>query len=210
MPTDFPINGLPMNGIPMNDPRNIWKNQTTEAFKMSADQLRRKAQQRQKKSRFEAVYSIILLLIISAVFARDFARFHEVVPRMGFGLLSLWSFYSAYEKSKWFRHGRLAPDATLDTTLQSYRGELEKRRDYARHVWRKAGLTFWLLGGAMVVLPMLVKTLDAPRLLLLRFGPIFVLLAIWCAIFFPMMKRSHRKLQQEIEELLVFERQNRA
>ena len=26
--------------FPMNDPRNVWQNQPTEAFKMSADQLR--------------------------------------------------------------------------------------------------------------------------------------------------------------------------
>src|ERR1039458_3443638 len=39
--------------FPMNDPRNIWQNQPTEPFKMSADELRRKAQQRQRKARFE-------------------------------------------------------------------------------------------------------------------------------------------------------------
>jgi hypothetical protein len=193
----------------MNDPRNIWKNQTTEAFKMSADQLRRKAQQRQKKSRFEAVSSIIIGLILFGFFARTFARVHEVVPRMGLGLLGLWSIYLAYQAYKWFWLERLAQDATLNTTLQSYRSELERRRDYARNVWRKAGLTFVFLGAAMFVVPGMIKSLDAPRLLLLNFGPFFVLLALWCAIFFPMMKRQQRKLQQEIEELGVFERESR-
>jgi hypothetical protein len=197
------------NEFPMNDPRNIWKNQTTEAFKMSADQLRRKAQQRQKKSRFEAVYSIILGLIIFVFFARGFARVHEVIPRMGFGLLSLCGIYFAYRACRWIWQRQPAPDATLNTTLQSYRSELEKRRDYARHVWRRAGLTFVFLGMAMVIVPGLIKSLDAPRLLLLNFGPFFVLLAIWLVIFFPMMKRQQRKLQQEIEELRVFERENR-
>jgi polyferredoxin len=195
--------------FPMNDPRNIWKNQPTEAFKMSADELRRKAQQRERKSRFEAAYSIIIELIGFVFFAWAFARAHELAPRIGFGVLSLWCIYFAYQACKRIWQGRLAPDATLNTTLQSYRSELEKRRDYARHAWRKAGLTFCFLGIAMVVAPALIKSLGTPRLLL-NFAPLFGLLAIWCAIFFPMMKRNQRKLQQEIEELRVFERENRS
>ena len=194
--------------FPMNDPQNIWKNQTTEAFKMSADELRRKAQQRERKSRFEAAYSIILLLILFVFFAWAFARAHELAPRIGFGVLSLWGIYFvAYRAYKRFRHGRLAPNATLNNTLQSYRSELEKRRDYARHVWRKAGLTFVSLGVALVVVPALIRSLDSPQFLV-KWVPFFVLLALWCAIFFPLMKRNRRKLQQEIEELRVFEREN--
>jgi Na+/melibiose symporter-like transporter len=194
--------------FPMNDPRNIWKNQTTEAFKMSANELRRKAQQRERKSRFEAAYSIIIGLILFVFFARTFARAHELAPRIGFGVLSLWGIYFAYQACKRIWQERLAPDATLNTTLQSYRSELEKRRDYAQHIWRRV-LTFCFLGMALVIVPALIKSLDAPRLLV-NFVPFFVLLAIWCAIFFPMRKRNQRKLQQEIEELCVFERENRS
>jgi len=176
---------------------------------MSADQLRRKAQQRQRRARFTAVYSAIIGLVIFLVFARDFAKFHELVPRMGLGLLSLWGIYYAYQSFKWLWPGRLAPDAMLDTTLQSYRSELEKRRDYVQHIWRRAGLTFVFLGMSMFIVPGLIKSLDAPRLLLLNFGPFFALLAIWCAIFFPRRKRQQQKLQQEIEGLRVFERENR-
>ena len=199
MPGEFPI----------NDPRNIWQGQSTEAFKMSADQLRRKAQQRERKSRFEAAYSIIIGLILFVFFARTFAGAHELAPRIGFGVLSLWGIYFAYQACKRIWQGRLAPDATLNTTLQSYRSELEKRRDYAQHIWRKAGLTFCFLGMALVIAPALIKSLDAPRLLV-NVAPFFALLAIWCAVFFPMRRRNRRKLQQEIEELRVFERENRA
>jgi hypothetical protein len=203
------LNEFPMNELPTNDPRSIWKNQTTEAFKMSADQLRRKAQQRQRKSRIEAVYTIIFGLMVFVFFARTFVRVHEVAPRMGLGLVSLWGINLAYQRSKRFWPGRRVPEATLDTTLQSYRSELDKRLDNARHVWRRAGLGFLFLGVATFVVPGLIRSLDAPRLLLLNFGPLFVLLAIWCAIFFPMMKRQQQKLQQEIEGLRVFERENR-
>ena len=196
--------------FPMNDPRNIWKNQTTEAFKMSADELHRKSQQRQRKDRFVAVYSIISGLILFVFFAWTFARVHnEVVPRIGVGVMSLWGIYYAYQAYKWFWQERLAPDAALNTTVQSYRSELEKRRDYGRHIWRRLGLPFLFLGLAMVIVPGLIKSLDAPRLLL-SFVPFFVLFAIWCAIYFPRRKRGQQKLQQEIDELRVFERENRS
>ena len=189
--------------FPMTDPRNAWKNQNTEAFKMSADKLRRKAQQRERKSRFEAAYSIIIGFILFVFFAWAFAETHELVPRLGYGVLSLWGIYFAYRACKRIWQGRLAPDATLNTTLQSYRSELEKRRDYAQHIWFRA-LAIPFLGTALVMVPGLITSLGAPRLLL-NFVPLFVLLAIWCAIFFPTRRRIFRKLQQEIEELRMFE-----
>ncbi|MFZ0864977.1 MAG: hypothetical protein WB781_03495 [Candidatus Sulfotelmatobacter sp.] len=77
-------------------------------------------------------------------------------------MLSLWGIYFAYKACKRIWQERLAPDATLNTTLQSYRSELEKRRDYARHVWRKAGLTFVFAGMALIVVPSLIKSLGTP------------------------------------------------
>ena len=86
--------------FPMNDPRNIWQKQPTESFKMSADQLRRKAQQRQRRTRFAVLREAILGLILFVFFARFLAGAREVVgvghplslwiTRMGLGLLSLW------------------------------------------------------------------------------------------------------------------------
>jgi len=191
--------------FPMNDPQNIWKNQPTEPFTMSANELCRKAQQHERKARFEALYSIIAGLILFVFFAWRFVQPYEVVPRMGVGLLCLWGIYYAYQAYKWIWPGRLTPDAALNTTLQSYRSELEKRRDYGRHLWRRAGLTFCVLGVAMVIVPALIKSLDTPRLLLNTL-PFFVLLAIWLAVFLRLRKRNRGKLQQEIEELSALER----
>ena len=38
-----------------NDPHDLWRNQPTEAFKMSANEMRRKARQHQTKSRSSAI-----------------------------------------------------------------------------------------------------------------------------------------------------------
>ncbi len=192
--------------FPMNDPQNIWKSQPTEPFTMSASELCRKAQQHERKARFEALYSIIAGLLIFLFFAWGFVQPHGVIPRMGLGLLSLWGVYYAYQAYKWIWPGRLTPDAPLDTTLQSYRSELEKRRDYGRHLWRRAGLTFCILGVAMFIAPGLIRLLDTPRQLLLHYLPLLVLLAIWLAVFLRLRKRNQGKLQQEIEELRALER----
>lgn len=193
--------------FPMNDPRSIWRNQPTEPLKMSADELRRKAQRRQRKARFAALFSIIVGLILFVFFARAFVKIHELIPRIGFGLISFWCIYFAYQAYRWVWPGRLAPDAALNTTLQSYRSELEKQRDYGRHIWRRAGLTFCFLGVAMLIVPEMVKSLHNPRLLV-NVAPVSVLLAIWFATFFFIRKRQQQKLQREIEELHAFEREN--
>ena len=197
MPSEFPI----------NDPRNIWQEQPTEAFKMSADQLRLKAQKRQKGVRVQVLCSIRSSGSSFPYSSRlGAAKVHDLAPRIGFGVLSIWGVHFAYQACKRIWRERLLPDATLNTTLQSYRSELEKRRDYTRHFWHKAGLTFVFVGMVLVVTPPLIKSLGTPRLLL-NFAPLFGLLAVWCAIFFPKMKRNRRKLQQEIEELRGFERE---
>lgn len=194
--------------FPGNDPRNIWQSQPTEGFKMSADQLHRKALERQSKARFEALKSIGIGIVMCALFAWTFARANELPLRAGFGLLSLWSLYFAWQAYKWIWPGRLEPGEALGTTLQAYRSELEKQRDYVRHIWRRAGLTFCFLGLALIIVPELIRALRSPRLAL-NVLPVCVLLAIWCAIFFPMRRRRQRRLQQQIEELRAFEHESR-
>jgi hypothetical protein len=196
------------NESPMNDPRNIWQNQPKEPFKMSVDEMRHRAQRFQMKARFIVAYSIVLGLSVCFFFAWNSARAHEVLPRMGFGLLSLWGIYAAYQAYKWVWPRTLAPDAAVSTSLEFYRGELERRRDYTRHVWRRSGLTFCFLGLAMVVVPPLITALDNPRLLL-NAAPFFVLLFVWFVAFFFQKKRGQKKLQQEIDELRTFEREGR-
>jgi len=61
----------------------------------------------------------------------------------------------------------------------------------------------------LIIVPELIKSLGAPRLAL-NVLPVSVLLAIWLAIFFPLRKRRQQKLQQEIEQLRDFEREDRS
>ena len=197
--------------FPMHDPQNIWQTQTTELFKMSANEVRVRAQQQQKRARLKARFSIVTGLILFVFFGwQTFPIVRGgLLPRMGLGLISLWALYFAYQAYKGIRPGRLAPDTALDATLESYRSELEKQGDYARHIWWKTGLPFCFLGLTLAVVPGLIQSTGHPGRLM-NFVPIFVLLALWLVAFSFIRRRDRQKLQRELEELRAFETANQA
>ena len=192
-----------------HDPMKIWQNQPTEAFKMSAEDLRRRAQQRQRKSYFHFIFMIAIGLGLSAFFTWSFLRASNGVPRIGLGILSAWGLYSVWLAVRWLRPDRLRPDTTIEDSVKFYRNELQRQLDYNVHVWRRTGLPFCLLGLAMIVLPELLRALAAPKLLM-NVAPVLVILAAWLVLFFPTWKKKRRRLQQEIKELTEFENTNRA
>jgi hypothetical protein len=175
---------------------------------MSADQLRHKAQQRQSKARFDAIRSILIGLVLSTLFGWAFAQENWSYPRLGWGVLSIWSLYFAYQTYKWLWPGAEAPDANLSATLESYRCALERRRNFGRRIVILTGLPFCFLGLALIVAPELIKSIQKPRLVW-DVAPVCVLFAFWLALFSPLRKRTQNKLDQEIEELRAFENQTR-
>jgi len=209
------------NEFQKNDPQNLWQNQPTEVFEMSADKLRRKALQLDRKARLAVFFSAAIAILLFLYFGWGFVSFPEDFQtfglgllgawstRLGFGLLSLWGLYSGYKTYEVLWPSSAGSDADLKTTLQSYKQQLEKRRDYARHIWLRSGLIFCFLGIAMVVGPVLVRDIVTPVRLLANVGPILALLILWLAIFIPQRKRRQRKLQQEIDQLRAFESEYR-
>ena len=207
------------NEFPVNDPRNIWQEQPTEGFKMSADQLRLKAQKRQKGVRSQVLRDAIIGLVLSVFFAWNLIKLNHVwwglghplslwSTRMGAGLLSLWGLALPFLLHKWVWPARLAPDAPLNTTLQWYRSQLEKGRDFDRRVWLI--LTPAFVGIALIFVPAMISSLGNPRELLQNSLPLFLLLAIWLPIFLYLRKRRRGRRQKEIDQLRAFERENPA
>jgi hypothetical protein len=206
------------NEFPMNDPQNIWQKQPTEAFKMSADQLRLKAQKRQKGVRSQILRDAIIGPVLSVFFAWNLIKLNHVwwglghplslwSARMGFGLLSLGGLALPFLLYKWVWPARLAPDAPLNTTLQWYRIQLEKGRDFDRRVWLVLMPAF--VGLALVIVPALISSLGNPREFLQNSSPLFAL-AIWLPIFLYLRKGRRGRRQKEIEQLRAFENENPA
>jgi hypothetical protein len=186
--------------FPHEDPKQIWQNQPTEAMQMSLEEIRRKAHQFHNKARLKALTGIVIGIALCGVFAGTSAKAQYMLLRIGWGVLSLWGIYGAYQAYKWIWPSGLAEDATLGTSRDFYRRELERRRDYGRHIWRRSGLWLCFVGLAFVVLPALIAALKAPGLLLNAI-PFFVLLAGWFVVFFTIRKRERTNLQREIDAL---------
>lgn len=183
---------------------------------MSADQLRLKAQKRQKGTRSVVLRDAIIGLILSVFFAWNLIKLNHVSwglghplslwsTRMGAGLLSLWGLALPFLLYKWVWPARLVPDAPLNTTLQWYRSQLEKGRDFDRRVWLILMPTF--VGMALIFVPAMISSLGNPRELLQNSLPLFLLFAIWLPTFLYLRKRRHGRRQKEIEQLRAFERE---
>ena len=181
---------------------------------MSADEMRRRAQHFQANARLMALVWITIGMVLCVFFALTFVRVHEVLPRIGWGLLSLWGIYGAYHAYRWIWPRNLSQDAPVSTCLEFYRRELERRRDYERHLWWRSGMPFCLLGIVIAVAGTGAR--NASPFKLLYAVPFFVLLAIWAVGIFFLKKRLRpnqfgpQNIQQEIDELRVFERENRS
>jgi hypothetical protein len=198
----------------MNDPQSVWQNQPTEPLRMSANEMRRRAQHFQTNARLMALISITIGLVLCVIFALTFAREHKVLPRIGWGLLSLWGIYGAYQAYRWIWPRNLPHDAPVSSCLKFYRRELERRRDYVRHIWLRSGMPFGLVGLALAVVGTGARNAPPPKLL--NAVPFFVLLALWAVGFFFLKKRlgpnqfRPQNLQQEIDQLRTFERENQS
>ena len=196
------------NEFPMMDPKDIWQRQRMESFVISTEELRRRAHRLQTRARLEALSRIVIGSILFVLFAQTFARVDDSVRRLGWGVLSVWALYGAYQAYKWIWPSKLKPEATASASLAFYRSELERRRDYVQHIWHRAGLGWCFFGLAVVLLPAVVESIHHPRRAL-NAAPFFILLAIWFILFFSMRKRKKRKLQEEIDELNALDNENR-
>jgi hypothetical protein len=192
-----------------HDPKKLWQNQPMEAIPMSLPLLRRRAQELQTKSRLAALAWMAIGLVLAIVFAASLGRTHNLLSRIGLGVLSLWALYGVYQAYRRMWPGSFAADAAWSTSLDFYRKELERRRDYVGDIWRLAVLWLLFIGLALLILPMLIGTRANPRLLL-NAVPFFALLVIWFIAFFFIRKRDQRNLQDEIDELRSLASQGRS
>jgi hypothetical protein len=196
MPDEFP------------DPQKIWQDQPKEQIQMSLDEIRRKAHALQNKGRLASLAGVVISLGLAVFFEIGVARAHGLMPRMGLGVLTLWGLYGAYQAYRLWP-GSLAADATLSTSLVSYRRELERRRDQVRNAWRMPFLWLLFAGIAFLIAPALIGMHRNPRLLVNAI-PFFVLLFAWLIAFINIRKRDLRNLAREIDELKALQHESRS
>jgi hypothetical protein len=164
---------------------------------MSAQELRNRAKRREETQRRETLIATCLGVALSLLFAWSAAKAADRLMGIGWGVTSLACLFFARQARTWLWPGTLASEATLDATVSFYRGILERRLDYERHIWSRSGLPFLFVGIGIALAPQLVQTPQNA----IKAAPFFTLLVIWFVTYLPLRKRKRRLLQQEIDEL---------
>ena len=173
---------------------------------MILEEIRRKARELQAKTRREFLGNLIASLFLIAFSAWNLVTSQDSIQRTGFALAIAWFLIAQYPAKKRIWSAKLAGDAALNTSVQFYRGELERRRDHFRYNWQ------WVLGPIFLtigsfLLPALRTVIESPGLAR-NMVPFLVLLVVWIAAFFVIRSRAMRQIQREIDELKALEREN--
>lgn len=188
----------------LNDPKSIWKNQLTEPSKMTPRLIHRKTQRLHTKTRRELLNSIGVSFAVVGISIYGITRVHGAAMRALFVLTIGWTLAAQYFVYRGSVANSKPYDVSLDTSLQSYRRELDRQRYVA------SCFLVWSFGPIMLV----GVTISAVFLAIVRPNgffpqtiPFLILPGLW---FIAASARMHerRNLQRELDELNLIERSN--
>jgi hypothetical protein len=195
-----------------NDPRTIWKNQPTEPSALTLDNIRKKTRELHAKTRRDLIKSVAgpLAVIVICVFGLQFP--HPAL-RAALAFSLSWSLAGQYFLNRGMWSATLPGDAGLQTGLDSYRREVERRRSLFGRV------LLWQFGPVVLAIAILILVLltlgigDRGMLnealvkgTLRKMTPFLVLTVLWMLGIFVVRMRQRRELQREIDELNEVER----
>lgn len=188
-----------------NDPRAIWQDQPTEPSTMTLEKIRRKTRELHAKTRRALLQGITVPLMVIFVAGYGIAWFDGPLLRAAFAFALAWSLAGQYFLHRGMWSATPPGDAALSTGLESYRREVERRRDLSSRFlsWALAPAVFAI--GSLVA-PLL--SLGIRQGMLLKMTPFLSLLVIWIVSVFVVRMRNRRELQREIQQLNDIERAN--
>ncbi len=121
--------------FPMNDPRNIWQNQPTEGFKMSAAELHLKAQKFEKRISRRNLREYVASAIVIAVFGYYISLFPSTLTRTGCVLIIAATLFVVYTLHKRGAARTMPAGLEFRSCVEFHRQELQRQRDLLRGVW---------------------------------------------------------------------------
>jgi len=133
-----------------NDTRNVWQNQKAEGIPMSAEEIRRKIDQLDKKIRWRNFRGIAACILVIAFVVRWFVIFPNLVQRIGALLTLLGVGYLVYQiclnQIQKKESGIAAAKMGNAASVEFYRGELQRQRDFHCGIWFWSRLVMILPG----------------------------------------------------------------
>ncbi len=181
-----------------NDPKTVWQNQPAEKSIMTSEQISRKTQELQAKTRRTLINGILVSLSIFGIAAYGITSFDGPVVRGVFALAIVWSLAGHYfiDRGTW---STALPGGVISSTgLEAYRQEVERRRHLTGHY------LMWSFGPVVLALAAFVVPLlhiAIQQGVLRNTIPFLVLLVMWAGGVFVTRTRDRQALQREIEEL---------
>ncbi len=124
-----------MNEIPNNQAQQIWQHQPVEGIKMSAEEIRRRAGKFESRIRWRNRRESVGCLLTSGLFAYFLFDTQNVLFRIAYGMFVAAMIWIAIQLHRKGSVKTLPAGLEPSTSLQFFRGELERQRDTVKNVW---------------------------------------------------------------------------
>lgn len=173
--------------------QDLWRNQAPEPVRMSADDVRCKAQQFEAKTRRAFRITAVMMICSAACYASFLYLFPGTVPRIGASLTLAAYLYCAYQFRKRGPVKRVLADPPA-ATCAAYQAELKRLRDFSLI---STLMVPFIPGPAVFMMGFLIPEqglLKAVGLTTAVILPPFVLAV-------PLLRQRRRTLQREIDSL---------
>ena len=187
---------------PENRAKNVWQNLETKGGKMSAAEVRSKAEKLGAEIRRDTIFSFVFASALTLVGLVGLAILPQLEPaaRIIIGISVSFTWYGAYRTSVRRKELTLPAEPALATCIEFYRTELQRRRDYFLKLpWF---MVFVILLALFLFVVAISRFNPSARDLFLFPGVLVLLLIL--ALFF--WKREGRRFQHELNALDTFEK----
>ena len=177
---------------------------------MTLEKIRQKVRELHAKTRRQLLGSLAVPLIIIGFYGFGMKQFPALQPLFAFAIA--WSLAGLYFMNRGMWSATLPEDVALNTGLESYRREVERRR------YISGRFLLWSFGPLVLsiaaLIPLILSFGMRNRGMLLNGAlrttiPFLVVVAIWLVSVFVIRLRDQRELQREIDELNDTERADR-
>lgn len=188
---------MPGDYLP-DDLKNLWKELGTDPFHLSADQLRAEAQRLHQGLCRRTLLGGMVGAFGAAVGLVIFLRVSDGLTRSG-ALLTLLGVGFALVQLR-LRRAWNMPDPGQTVSLQYYRGELERQRDFHSGRWLWSRMIVFAPGPAVTMLAV-ARTHPEIANVLRADAAVFLVL---CGIAVPVNLRLAKRFQRRLEALNAF------
>jgi len=181
-----------MTAPPDQNLKALWKGQETETAPMSVEAIRARADAYQQKVRASYVIAVVIVVLCGAVFAWLAAYGPNTIYRLG-SLIEI-TFVPWWIWRMRHRWPVATPGdrASAERLLVFHRDQIVRRRDSFLSV---------MILVAPIFIGMGVEVIGLWPRVAAHWSPLLALMALWFVLLLFLLRRRHRKLQAQLDEL---------